>query len=317
MALYNLMPRGSLILVPDSIWASDFWASYFVALALRGVRVYAVAPSKDHAPSDAVPTLEIIRQSLASMMRGAEVLKEEMQAVGGSLQVGIFASDFDVCSPSQRVDVFLRSDSDSVLLAGGLRLHPVIRQAFARERENLLEAPDTARHVVDRGEARKTKLHQKTQFFSTREGVGVLDRPEWASFLAYYLEHHRHRCQRPDRTAGGIHPEWLRAGEEAMEAGSAVIDGFESALTAKAPEDLQRVAYFLMIGSQNQDRRGMLLDGEVTVTVAGYESLVALMDFVFVLKASRWLDSSQAVDAYYPKAGGLIKTISRWIHNLI
>ncbi len=317
MALYNLMPKGSLLLVPDSIWASDFWASYFVALGLRGVQVYAVAPSKDHAPSDAIPTLEIIRESLAGMLRGAEILREEMKAAGGSLQVGIFSSDFDVCSPSQRVDVFLRSDADSVLLAGGLRLHPAIRQAFVRERETLLGMTDTLLHVVDRGGDRKTKLHQKTQFFSTREGVGILDRPEWSSFLDSYLEHHRHRCRQPDRVAAGVQPVWLRAGEGTMEAGSAVVDGFEAALAAEAPEDLRRVAYFLMIGSQNQDRRGMLLDGEVTVTVAGYESLVALMDFVFVLKASHWLDSSQAVDAYYPKASNLIKTISHWIHNLI
>jgi hypothetical protein len=251
------------------------------------------------------------------MLRGAEVLGPEIERAGGSLHVGVFATDFDVCSPLDRVEVFLHERPDSHLTTGGFSMHPEILAVLEREREYLLGLPDSAQHVTDFGTDRKTKLHQKTQFFATKEGVEILNRPEWASFLAYYLEHHRKRCVRPDRSLEGIQPEWLGAGAGQMDAAGTVITAFEEDLTLESREKLERVAYFLTIGSLNQDRRGMLLDGEVVVTVPGYESLVTLMDFAFVMNASRWLESSAEVDEHYPQQGGLLKTITRWIHNLI
>ena len=58
--LYNLMLAGSVIVVPDSIWTSDFWAGMLISAALRGCRVYVVAPAHEQAPSNAAPTLELI-----------------------------------------------------------------------------------------------------------------------------------------------------------------------------------------------------------------------------------------------------------------
>jgi hypothetical protein len=317
MALYNLMPRGSLILVPDSIWASDYWAAHFVALALRGIHVYAVAPGKEHAPSSAAPTLALIRESLAAMLRGVEVLGPEMKRAGGSLHVGVFEVDFDVCDPLERVEAFLQVDHCPHLIAGGFCMHPDIYDVFVAERDFLRNHPDTVQHVTDFGEDRKTKLHQKTQFFATQEGIGILKRPEWASFLARYLEHHRERCRRPDRSLEGVQTEWLGAGGGHLKAGVTLIEAFENDLLMNNWEKLDHVAYFLTIGSQNQDRRGMLLDGEVLVTVPGYESLIALMDFAFILRVSLWLESSAEVDEHFPREGGLMKSISRWIRNLI
>ena len=47
--------------------------------ALRGVHVYAVSPGKDHAPSNAAPTLALIRGALASMVHGREFMAAEMR----------------------------------------------------------------------------------------------------------------------------------------------------------------------------------------------------------------------------------------------
>jgi hypothetical protein len=317
MAIYSLMPKGSVMLVPDSIWASDFWASCFVAIAMRGVHVYAIAPSEEHAPSSAGPTLELIRESLAGMLRGGEVLGSEIQNSGGSLHVGVYASDIDVCNPLDRVEVFLQAQPDSHLAIGGITMNPEIHEVYAREREYLLALPDSFQHVTDYGEDHKTKLHQKTQFFATKEGMEILGRPEWASFLAYYLEHHRERCQRSDRSLEGVQPEWLRGGSDGLEVGDAVITAFEEEVGEESREKLERVAFFLTIGSLNQDRRGMLLDGEVVVTVPGYESLVTIMDFAFIVRSTQWLNSSAEVNDHFPQQGGLLKQIARWMHNLI
>jgi hypothetical protein len=316
ITLYNLLAAGSILLAPDSIWSSDYWASLFIASALRGVHVFAVAPSAAHAPSAAAPTLELIRESLASMLLGAQVLEEEIQRSGGSLNVGIFQSDLDACSALDRVEALLRPE-DPRLIAAGFRMNENVRRVIEKERVALLEHPDSSVHVTDFGSDRKTRLHQKTQFFINKEGVNVLNRPEWASFLSFYLEYHRERCLTPDRDLEGVQPEWLGFPAGATEGKGSLGDAFESDGAAVLPERLDRAAFFLLAGSQNQDRRGALLDGEVLVTVPGYESLVALMDFAFWLRLSTWLESSDQIDEYFPRQGGFLKSISRWIRNLI
>ncbi len=57
MLLYDLMPAGSVIYVPDSIWTSFLWTGQLVAAAFRGCHVYIVAPAAANAPSAAPMTL--------------------------------------------------------------------------------------------------------------------------------------------------------------------------------------------------------------------------------------------------------------------
>ncbi len=75
------------------------------------------------------------------------------------------------------------------------------------------------------------------------------------------------------------------------------------------------VPHFLTIGSQNQDQRGVLSDAEVLLTVPGYESLVTIMGFAFVLRVPVWLESSAEADEHFPREGGLLKNIACWIRK--
>lgn len=314
-ALYNLMQPGALLLIPDSIWTSDYWASVLVAAALRGLNVYVMAPSQECAPSDAPPTLELMRQALATMMRSIDVLGSEMEQAGGSLHVGVFDSNYDVCNALDRAEAFLRMDNSPIFAESGFTFGPSIRQAFAEEAERLAARSDSVVHLTEYGEDRKTKFHQKTQFLATKEGLEILKRPEWSTFLEKYLEYHRNRCQDPERNIRGICPDWLRTTGDTSSV--PLVQSFEEGLAALDPSSLERVAYFVTVGSQNQDRRSMLLDGEVMVTVAGYESLVTLLDFAFYLNVAHWLKTGEDVNEFYPRGGGVLKTIARWIRNLI
>ncbi len=51
--LYTLMPPGSLIVVPDSIWTHELWAAQLFGAALRGCHVYVISPAQANAPSAA------------------------------------------------------------------------------------------------------------------------------------------------------------------------------------------------------------------------------------------------------------------------
>lgn len=312
MALYNLMPPGSVLLIPDSIWSNDYFASVFVAAALRGQEVYAISPDRAHAPSDAAPTVALIRETLAAMALGHELLAPVMKQAGGSIHVGLFDQDYDVCSARERVEAFLSADPGTHLEEGGIALTPAIRQVYREERERLASSPPAPVHVTDFGRDRKTKLHQKTQFFATREGIRILNRPEWGDFLRRNLEFLAGRCSDDGTAHGGVQPRWL---QEPGDAAGSLLDVFRREEAARANGD--RAAFFATVGSQNQDRRGMLLDGEALVVLSGQGSLVTLMDFVFFLTTADWLESSADVNRYFPREGGLLKTITKWIRNVI
>ncbi len=55
--LYSLMPKGSVIKIPDSLWNSFLYSGLLVGACLRGATVSIVSPSKVNAPSAAAPTL--------------------------------------------------------------------------------------------------------------------------------------------------------------------------------------------------------------------------------------------------------------------
>lgn len=55
---------------------------------------------------------------------------------------------------------------------------------------------------------------------------------------------------------------------------------------------------YLCVGSQNQDYRGMFLDGEVAFVTSGWESVWGLLDFVLILGMSDWVDDVEGVERH-------------------
>ena len=68
--LYTLMPPGSLIVVPDSIWTHELWAAQLLGAALRGCRVYVIAPAQANAPSAGLPAAVAHARDLEPLHRG-------------------------------------------------------------------------------------------------------------------------------------------------------------------------------------------------------------------------------------------------------
>ena len=72
-----------------------------------------------------------------------------------------------------------------------------------------------------------------------------------------------------------------------------------------------RAASFAIVGSQNQDYRGMFMDGEVGVLFTGAESVVPLMDLVFMVGTVTWVDDQATLDRLLPPVGELRRRIAR------
>jgi phosphatidylserine/phosphatidylglycerophosphate/cardiolipin synthase-like enzyme len=70
-------------------------------------------------------------------------------------------------------------------------------------------------------------------------------------------------------------------------------------------------AAYAIVGSQNQDYRGMFMDGEVGVMLTGSESLVVLVDLVFLEGAVVWLDDRATLDRLLRRPGPWERRLAR------
>jgi hypothetical protein len=67
------------------------------------------------------------------------------------------------------------------------------------------------------------------------------------------------------------------------------------------------------VGSQNQDYRGTIMDGEVAAVVSGYASLVAIVDLFFMTCQTTWVDDLEDLDELLPPESGWRRWLGRYI----
>jgi phosphatidylserine/phosphatidylglycerophosphate/cardiolipin synthase-like enzyme len=83
------------------------------------------------------------------------------------------------------------------------------------------------------------------------------------------------------------------------------------------PAARERAAYYLIVGSANQDYRSMYLDGEASVLLAGRSAVVGLVDFALLAALSVWVEDVASLDALLPPPTGLQRLVARWVRPLL
>ena len=78
------------------------------------------------------------------------------------------------------------------------------------------------------------------------------------------------------------------------------------------PEEREKAFMYLTVGSQNQDFRGMLMDGEVLYCVSGWGAMNGLLDFVMLMGLSEWPKTQEELDELIPPPTGIQSGIARW-----
>jgi hypothetical protein len=302
--LYCLMPPGTVVKAPDSLWNFPLWASLLTGLSLRGGRVMIVAPSFDNAPAKAFGSLAMAQNALGQVVRASKELSAAIEGSGGLLKVGMYNPSFGVGDiPAKARQV-----------AATFRENPWLRELHGFQVEDLgtlelladslEEAGFRVRYLE--GEALDApKLHMKAHYFATAEGWDpLMVRPEAHEFLLAYLR------QRAIQVAQEGQDRDLRALQEALSPfGSALNQAW---LRNTQPEQRERAAWFLLVGSHNQNSRSAVLDGEVIVAVAGPEAVMGLADFTLVLGLSEWMEDPVDLEPHFPPLGGVMKGIGQW-----
>lgn len=308
--LYTLMPPGSVIKIPDSLWSGAFWGSAVVGCALRGVRVLVIAPARTNAPAKALGTLGRSQELLWRLLTAARVLAPEIEASGGLLKVGLFASHIEVTNIPAKVQAVNES----------FAAHPWMRQLFGFAPSAYAELDEMARTIAKLDMQRRPdaefehddwpKLHLKANFFASREAWQFMTRPEWPTITWEYVQQRIAQVQTRSAavdTFEGYPDAWVDVG------GAVVQDWFDH-LDARTRE---RVVFYTLFGSQNQNARSMVVDGEVCFVVSHWPSVIPYLDFIALAGESQWLDDPADLAALLPPHSEWLRRIERWIKLLI
>ena len=203
----------------------------------------------------------------------------------------------------------------------GIRKYPFIKEIFPFRQhvykaidafEKELEIKDfKPTYYTQDIEKRRPKLHLKTNFFASKEMQGLLAWEGWEEVMTYYG---RHRSAFLGREEEGTYVDIKDLPEEAEEAIVKLLNSYWDSLTK---EEKRRVMYYLSIGSQNQDYRGTIMDGEVAAVISGYYSLIGVIDLFFMSATTTWVDTIEDLDELLPPESGWRRWLGRYIQKAL
>jgi hypothetical protein len=299
--LYSLMPPGSVLKVPDSLWQSYIYASLLAGSAQRGCQVLVIAPTKDSAPSGAAPTLARAHGLMGRLIVFSNEMNDILTESGGLLKVGLYA-------PKQGVgDIAGRfKQAAETRPAWARKVHPENPRANAELKnvEALLESLGySVNYLSDDAAEVKPKIHLKANFFAS--GIAwkkLMVRPELAGILRSYIEYLAWQVAPADST--GQAPNVRDYPEDLMAGWVELIHGLSDDLT---PAERDELIYYFSVGSVNMDYRSMVMDGEVMVLLGGWQSLYGFMDFMLLPGLCEWLETTEELDALLPPPSGFIR----------
>ena len=303
--LYTLMPPGSVVKIPDSLWNSDFWGSALLGCALRGVRVLLIAPSAANSPVDQPGAAGRSHAMLARLLHARTLLGGQIDAAGGMLQIGLFASDLQVSDIPAKVRRVQESFERYPWMRALFGFPPSVLEGLAQLADMM-----GAMTMGDAGAPEfefdpHPKLHLKANFFASREAWTLMSRPEWSDASYAYMQQRVSQLQ--SRTAAvGSDGDYTESIEPV---GSGMVQDWYAGLDAAQRE---RVVFYTLMGSHNQNSRSMVIDAEVGMLLAHWPAIVPYIDLITLTGQTRWVDTVAELDALLPRDPDWKQRVAHW-----
>jgi hypothetical protein len=311
---YTLMPPGSILQVPDSLWQNYLYASMLAGSSLRGCRVFVVSPALEHAPAGGAANMARAHDLMARLITFENILGEDIEAAGGVLAVGLYAPNQDVGDISGRYRQALANRPSWMQ-----RVYPSTlknRDAFADRLDSVLVDvgyvnPNDSREL----DSEKPKLHLKANFFASKAGwERLLTRPELANLLLQHAAYSATQAMVDDNASINDLPD-VRNAPAALKA--AWRETIGSMILDCTPEELEEIIYYFTVGSVNLDYRSMVLNAETMIIVSEWQALTGFMDFLLLPGLCEWVDTVDELDALLPAPSTMRRTISNFIRILL
>ncbi len=306
--LYSLLPKGSVIVIPDSLWNSFFFASALVGSCLRGGRALIIAPSLENAPgSKGFPQMSRGQDMFARLIYIQNYMADELAAAGGLLKTGLYNSPVDVRNLPGRAKFAVNGIRSTPWLKELVSFDPSVYELIDNLDELL--AGFNVQYVIDDRDIRRPQLHLKVNFFASEVSWRFLSSPELSDYL-------RDLVVRRARTLETLSLE-TDVRDEAAALEEIALHTITAARGRATGEELERTAAYMMVGSANQDYRSMLMDGEVMVVITGRAGIIGLPDMLFLMGASTWVDTEEELEAVLPSYGILKWRIGRMMREAL
>jgi phosphatidylserine/phosphatidylglycerophosphate/cardiolipin synthase-like enzyme len=302
--LYTLMPPGSLLKIPDSLWQNYVYASMLTGSALRGCQVLIMLPSLNSAPSAASVTMARAHGLFSGVIVLKNGLEEQIESEGGRLKVGLYAPKVGVGDLAGRIRQ--ARDLTDPWLAEIYVPNPAMRSAVDSAMADLESASLSVDYLIASDADESPKLHMKANYFITGQvWYTLMSLPEWGPLIYEYLNYLALQTGPAEARAIG-----REIPEELLAAVGSLADALQADLTDQEAE--AGMAYFT-VGSTNMDYRSMVMDGEVQITLGGWNSLAGLIDFLFLVGLCDWVDTQEELDALLPPPGGMTRSLANFM----
>ena len=231
---------------------------------------------------------------MTRLLLAQRVLAEPLAIANGHLRVGLYALEADRNGFASRIETWVKGVAGSPFLREHMpfatNLLPVMSAAAAAARVPRQAGPPGSM-------AQPPKLHQKVQFHATREYWDAIGRaPDWPLFMSTYL-----RYREATYSIDGAFEDATRLVTELATIAERIF---------AHTRNTQGLSYALA-GSQNQDYRGMFMDGEVGVLFSGAASLLPMVDLVFLEGTVTWVEDQPTLDRLLPPPTGLQRRLGR------
>ncbi len=308
--LYTLMPAGSVIKIPDSLWNGTFWGSALVGCALRGVRVVVMAPSRENAPARAFGSMVRSRELLWRLVMASQVLSSEIAASGGMLRVGIYNSTLAVPDVVGRLRAVNATLARHAWLRDLFEFPPSVYPGLAHLADSLSAAGlangGPREFASDSEPQPRPLLHLKANFLASRDAWRMMARPEWVDVTRAFAKQRILETNQP-------HPVSL-AGfvdqpDSALMLGDQAIKRWRQEMTPAVRDGL---LFYTILGSSNQNERSMVSDGEDALVLSAWPAVIPYLDLLVLVGQCEWIDRPGELELLMPRQGRLKTSLAHW-----
>jgi hypothetical protein len=308
--IYNLMPAGSHMYIPDSLWNSPLWGSMLVGAAFRGCKVLVIAPSLENAPSAGIPQMSRANELFTKFVVIQEQMGEDIAYAGGLFRTGVYDPDIGVGDQIALAEAFQNGIRENPWLLDLMPFHPSVRGVLPELVARLKEEGYEPAYLVKDVENRRPKLHLKVQVFASQEAIdGIVSVEGWRELILGYFEARAEQTSHRDEYVSAKSLRGKLSGD------SEVV--LKKVTESHTPEELDKMVLYLTLGSHNQNYRSMFMDGEVLYVVADSGTMLAYLDFLVLIGVTTWVESVEELRDLMPAYGGFKEWLGRWIKDAV
>ena len=309
--LYTMMPSGSVAIVPDALWSSGFWSGLLAGNALRGGRSLLITPAFANAPSTALGGMDRALEVASRMVHAGTRLHQEIGNAGGLLRVGVYSPTFEVTDLKAKLDALRHTLATQPWLRDLYGFQPQVYAAFDRFSAEMARQTTARSHDMVFEDGSVSKLHLKANFLASREAWdGLMQLPGWPAVLGEFIVKRSAQVAERERALARLEqPE-----PEVIGVGDRMIAEWQAGLS---DEERNRLVFYLLLGSHNQNYRSMVMDGEAAFLVSGTSINAGMIDLVSLTGPCTWVENVDELNPFYPTHGWLRLRLARWLRLLL